>query len=208
MGWCPTDCGTITILGTPPICQQDPRLKTLSQVGFYACNTSFPDPLDATAIETLIADGSIVFSQELSNITLNDPTFTEIIVSDCQPARRVVANREMTANDRIGITLSEGSPVVTTPFYDWQFWADKEEKIISLYTLWKYCDGDVIIVRDKNGNPITADLKVTVNYDAAGAQGGARPELKVLSFVYAGDPVNVYNPPAFNIANDGTVTVL
>lgn len=208
MGWCPTDCGAITILTTPPLCNLEPRLKTLSQLGFYACNVSLPDPLDAAALETLIADGSIVFTQELSNITLNDPTFTEVIIADCQPAKRNVANREITFNDRIAITLSEGSPVVNTPFYDWQFWADKEEKIVSLYTLWKYCDGDVIIVLDKNGNPITADLKVTINYEAAGAQGGLRPEIKAVSLIYAGDPVNVYNPPSFNIASDGTVTIL
>jgi hypothetical protein len=208
MGWCPTDCGEITILGTPALCQLDPRLKTLSQIGFYACNTSLPDPLDASAIEALIASDAIVFSQMLSNITLNDPTYTELTVADCLPNRRNVANREITFNDRIAVPVDEGSPAVTNLFGDWAFWADKEDKIVSLYTLWKYCDGDVIIVKDKYGNPISADLKVNVNYEAAGAQGGGRPEIKAVSLIYAGDPINVWNPPAFNIANDGTVTIL
>lgn len=208
MGACPSDCGVLTILDTPDQCQLQPRLNTLAKMGFYPCNVSLPDPLDAVAIETLIADGTIVFSQELANFTVSDPTYQDIQVSGCRPAFRIVSSREVTFEDRVAITLTTTSPVATINYYDYDFWSDKNVKTLSLNALFMYCNGDVVIALDENGSPLSFDLKAILNFEAASTPGGRAIEFKAISAIFNGDPLALTNKPAFNVAPDGTVTLL
>lgn len=201
------DCGEITLIDNPLQCINQPRLKTLSKIGFYPCNTTLPSPLTEEGLEALIADKTIVFSNPLANITPGDPTYQEIAVTDCAPAQRIVVGREITFQDRIGVSFPNGSPIVPINYWDYRFWQDKMEKQLSLNYLIQYCDGDVVIPLGQNGQPLSADMSVFLNWERASTQGGPSVEFKSGSIRFGGDPMALTNPPAFNIAADGTVTV-
>lgn len=206
MAQCPASCGTINLPENPEQCVLQVRYKIPSQIGFYACNTSLPDPLAAEAIEDLIASNSIVFTQPLANFTLNDPTFTDIVITDCAPADRIVTSREFTFQDRVALQLTQGSPGVLNEYADYDFWAAIEGQSLSLNYLIKYCDGDVVIAKDINGNPLSANLKVWLNHDTPAA--GKKIEFKSGSIIFNGDPLAMFNRPSFNVAADGTVTLI
>lgn len=203
---CNDACGDLTLIENPIICNFEPRRKTLSQLGFYACSTSFPSPLTPEGIEALLTSGEIVWSSELSAVTPNDPTTEDVSVSDCRPATRVIVSREITFQDRIAINVEQGSPLVPAPYWDYDFWKDKVDKKLSLNYLWRYCDGDVVFANGSNGLPLTADLLVFLNWDAVN-NGAPRVEFKQISLIFNGDPLALSNKPLFNIAPDGTVTV-
>jgi hypothetical protein len=203
---CNDACGDITLIENPVICELNARKRTLSNIGFYACSTSFPSPLEASGIAALLTSGEIVYSNELSNVTVNDPTTEELKISDCRPAQRYIASREITFQDRVAVEAPSGSPASTTPFFDYLFWANKTQNAASVYILWKFCDGDVQFARDANGNPLTIDILGYVNWDT-NTNGAPRIEFKQFSAIFNGDPFNFNNTPAWNESPNGTVTV-
>lgn len=210
MAFCPADCAEITLVQNPIDCNFVVRRKIPARIGFYACNTVLPDPLDATALETLITTGGIVFSSKLSQVAFQDPTYEDLQAADCLPNQRLLSTREVQFQDRqalIGATTS--SPSEPIPYFDWTFWADKITKSSSLNALIMYCDGDVIICRNDDGTPLSLDLTAFVNYDTAANGGGLRTEFKQLSAVFNGDPLNLNWPPSFNVNQQtGEVTIL
>lgn len=203
---CNDACGELELIDNPLICNFNPRRKTLSQFGFYACSTSFPSPLTPEGIEALITGGEVVWSNPLSNVTVNDPATEDVNIADCQPASRVLISREITAQDRIAVDVEQGSPLVPAPYWDYDFWKNKSDLKLSLYYLIRYCDGDVVFANGANGLPLTADLLVYLNWDAVN-NGAPRVEFKQVSLIFNGDPLALSNKPLFNIAADGTVTV-
>lgn len=207
MGLCATNCGIIELIDNPLQCIAQPRLKKPSRLGFYACNTSLPDPLNDAAIEALIASGEIVYSSALGNFVPQAPTTQDIAVDDCTPARRIIASREIQFQDRIGIDISNSSPLVESKYHDYDFWNDKQVKQLQLNYLIEYCDGDNVIPLDQNGNPLSASLFIFLDYERSSTQGGASTEFKSGSIIFNGDPLALYNKPAFNRAADGTITV-
>lgn len=206
MAQCPADCGEIELLGNPVQCEIQPRYKIPSRFHFYACNTTLPDPLEASALEALFESGAIVTSSQLANFTLNDPTFTDVAMTDCAPPLRVITSREITFQDRVAITATQGSPAISNAYFDYAFWDDKQSKSLSLNYMIEYCDGDVVIALDSNGQPLSANLQIWLNHDTTAP--GKKVEFKSGSIVFNGDPMALSNPPAFNRAADGTITLI
>jgi hypothetical protein len=207
MAYCPVDCGTDALLPGSEPCELTLRYAGTKRFHFFNCSTSLPDPLDATALETLYTDEAIVMSSELNNVTWNDPTFQEVAISTCRAAVRIVSSREATFQDRIALTVDEGSPAVPNTFYDLAFWADKMPRTLTLNYMVEDCNGDVTIAKDAEGNYLSADLQVWLNEEAASTQGGKVVQFKSGSIIFNGDPKNLFNPPAFNRAPDGDITV-
>lgn len=207
MAYCPADCGTDALVPGSIPCELTPRYTGIKRFHFFNCSTSLPDPLDATALEALYTADSIVMSSELANVTLNDPSFQEVALSTCRPALRVVSSREITFQDRIALTVAEGSPAVDNTFYDYDFWADKMPRGLTMNYMVEYCNGDVTIAKDAQGNYLSADLQVWLNEEAPSTQGGKVVQFKAGSAIFNGDPLNLFNPPAYNRAEDGEITV-
>lgn len=203
---CNDACGEIELIENPQTCESTVRRRTLSNLMFYPCSTSFPSPYTPVGIQALITGGEIVFSNDLSNVTINDPTTEDVQVSDCRPAKRFIVSREITFQDRILVEGSTGSPATPVPFWDYIFWANKMQVAASVYIGFKFCDGDVQLANDANGNPLTIDLLGYVNWDAVN-NGAPRIEFKQFSAIFNGDPLDFNNTPVWNIAPDGTVTV-
>lgn len=206
MGVCPTNCGTITMIPNDVPCVPQPRLTKPSQFGFYPCNETIPD--DATAIEAMLANNSIVWTSPLANFTPQAPTYQDIATDDCKPAKRIVASREIQFQDRYGLVTATGSPAVENKYFDYDFLQDKVQQAESLNYLIRMCNGDVRVAQNINGIPLSADLQVYVDYERSSTQGGESVEMKVGSIMFNGDPLALYSKPLFNIAPDGSVTML
>lgn len=204
---CNDACGEESLIDNPQICELTPRLTTPSQLGFYLCNTSWPSPLTPEGIAALINSNEVVWSNPLANVTFNDPTTQDVQISDCLPSSRVVASRELTFQDRVAVSMNGGSPAEEEPFYDYDFWLDKVGKKLSMYYLIRYCNGDVKFANGTNGQPLSADLLVTLNYERATTNGSPSIEFKQGSAIFNGDPLDIRNKPLFNIADNGTITI-
>lgn len=204
-GSCPGACGDVTLLRNPLTnCVTDIRQKTLSRIAFYDCNTTLPDPITGASIKTLFDNGTIVASMPLGNIQWGEPTTEDLAVDDCSPARQFITGREMTFEDRVALSNTTGSPAVTDSYFDYDFWQDKMDKQFVVRYMLIYCDGDVVIPRDKNGNPLGATMLVYINFQKAQTQGGASTEFKRGSVRFAGDPLALYTAkPAFNYIEAG-----
>lgn len=207
MAYCPADCGTDPLLPGSEPCELTVRYAGTKRFHFFNCSTSLPDPLDATALEALYTANEIVMSSELANVTWNDPSFQEIAISTCRISQRIVSSREITFQDRIALTVDEGSPAVPNTFYDLAFWADKMSRTLTMNYGVEDCNGDVTIAKDAQGNYLSADLQVWLNEEAPSTQGGKVVQFKAASIIFNGDPKNMLNPPAYNRAVDGEITV-
>lgn len=204
MALCPTNCGSIELLGNPTgSCITDIRQNTLARVHFWPCDVTLPDPITG-AIAPLYTDGTIVRSSELGNFTINDPTTRDIIVSACRPARRIVDTREIVFQDRISISAEVGSPITTNAYWDYEFWKDKLQYEFRLNTMWEFCSGDVVIPKDKDGNPLAVSMMGFLNWEQPTTAGGAWVEFKQFSFIYQGDPF-FFEAPDFNVITEGIV---
>lgn len=209
MAFCPAECVDFDLVANPAQCNLSQRRKIPSKFHFYACDTELPSPLDATALEALYTSGAIVMSSELSNFTAEDPTYEDVTISDCRPASRVVISRTFTAMDRVAVTgATTDSPSTAINYFDYRFWDDKQVNSARLNVMVEYCDGDVVIALDRSGQPLSVDITAFINWEAAAAPGGTRTENKNLSLVFNGDPLALFNPPAFNRNGvNGDITV-
>lgn len=208
MAYCGIDCATTPLTPSPEQCILAPRFTGISRIHFYNCSTSLPDPLTAEALQDLYDDGEIVVTQPLGNITINDPEFQEFQIAACMASQRIVSGREITFQDRIAVTVIEGSPALPNQFYDMDFWADKVQRTLTMNYAIEYCDGNVTLALDANGNPLSADLQVWLNEEAPSTPGGKTIQFKAGSIKFNGDPLALTNIPAYNRAPDGTITLL
>lgn len=196
---CPSSCGDFTLLGNPEAsCTVDIRQKSPSRFFYYPCNVTLPDPITPENIAPLFEDGTIVASSELANFTVNDPATDDVVISDCRPALPVVSSREIIAEDRIRVELTSGSPATTNMYFDYDFWQDKTEHQFQMNAMIAYCDGDVIIPVDINGNPLTFTMLAYLNWQRPATQGGASIEFKRITMRFQGDPFALHIKPSFN----------
>lgn len=205
MSACPSQCGDITLITNPQSnCITTQRLLIPSRVAFYPCSVDLPDPIQGN-IKPLFDDGTIAVSSALRNFTLNDPTTQDLVNNDCDPAQRIISGREITFQDTAAITYGVSSPLVLNPFWDYAFWQDKLNNQFRLRTMIIYCNGDVRIPVDENGEPLTVSLYGFINYDAPGTTGGKRMEFKSLSLLFNGDPLGFNVTTAFNLEDEGII---
>lgn len=202
---CPSNCQNLVLIGNPPDqCIQDFRNKTLSRIGFYPCPITLPDPITNNGIKALFDDGTIVVSSPLGNINWADPTTEEIPIDECSPARTIITGRELTAEDRIAITHLSGSPATVDDELDYDFWDDKVQNQALMNTMLFFCDGDVVIPKDRNGNPLRATMLVYISYQKPQTQGGQWTEFKRIIIRFNNDPLAFYTAkPAFNYIDAG-----
>lgn len=207
MASCPSSCGDIELLALPKEnCTPSIRQKTLARLAFYGCDVDFPSPLTDAAFKALVDDGLIVFSSELGNVQWAEPTTEELAVSDCRPASTFITGREMTAEDRIAISRTTGTPpsTVTDEYFDYDFLQDKADKQLQMNYLLVFCDGDVVRPLDRKGNPLGASFFSYINYQKAQTQGGASTEFKYIRIRFQGDPLAYYTAkPIVNLGEAG-----
>lgn len=199
MGVCPSICGTIDLIGNPQSgCETSIRRKTISRFAFFSCTTDLPEPITNNNIKPLFDDGSIVASSPLANITLSDPQYEDVVVDDCTTPQRVIVSREITFQDRYSVVDNSGSPTTYDNYHDYDFWADKLQHQQKLNYMVIYCDGDVKVARDEDGNLLTASITAYLNQDG-GTNGGKKVEFKQVSINFNGDPLALTNKPEFNL---------
>lgn len=192
----PTDCLDHDLVEKDSLCEFEEREANVRSVGFYKSSTILPQPLTAAALKELIAPTdpatkpALVFSNELANVTFSDPTFSERKLSDSRPPAEVIESRELTFQDRIGVTVNEASKTI---FKDYEFWKDKKEHATLLNYVIAMSDGRLVVPRKKNsaaGMPAT--FNVFLNYEAK-TQGGAF-EFKQGKIKFLGDPLDFVQP--------------
>jgi hypothetical protein len=198
-GLCPASCSSITLLQNPQAnCIDSIRRKTLSRIFFYPCSTILPAPISNTNIAPLFANGTIVSTNRLANINVADPQTEDVLVDECSAARKFITTRELTCEDRIAVEVNPTSPGGDNPYFDYDWWADKGDQQLVLNAMLAYCDGDVIIPLDKNGNPLSFTLLAHLSWQKPQQQGGAWVEFKKITMNFMGDPFALINKPAFN----------
>jgi hypothetical protein len=198
---CPANCQSIVLTGNPKDkCELSTRQKTLDRVAFFPCSMSLPDPWSDAAIKQLFDDQTIVASSKLGNINWQDPTTEDVVVSECMPAITIITGRELQAEDRVAISFASGSPAVPDDYRDYDFWQDKMEKQNLMNYMLIFCDGDVVIPKDANGNPLTATMLAYISYQKPQTQGGQWIEYKRISIKFQNDPLAFYTAkPQFNL---------
>lgn len=205
MGYCPSNCSDITLVRNPQEnCEVTTRRDTPSRLIFFECNTTLPDPITNENIKPLFDSGAIVASMELAQVTFGDPTYEEIIVSDCRPPERYVATRSMTFQDLNAVTYGVSSPSEDDPYFDYDFWDDKQRNQRRLNYGVAYCSGDVRLARAADGSLLTASITAILNYQRPTA-GGASTEFKQVEIVFQGDPLALTNKPEFNLIEAGII---
>lgn len=205
MGFCPSTCNDITLLGNPTEgCTTSIRQKTLSRIKFYPCTTTLPDPIEDAAIKALWDDGTIVASSALGNIVWDDPITEDINIDECSPPRTIIVGRVLNAEDRIAVSATEGSPGTVDAYHDYDFWDDKVVNQLTMNYGLIFCDGDVIIPRDRAGVPLTATMSVHISYQKPQTAGGAWIEYKKITIRFNGDPLAFFTAkPAYNYIDAG-----
>lgn len=192
----PIDCTDFDLQEKEANCVLEEREVNVRSVGFYKASTILPQPLTEAALKELIAPTDpatkpgLVFSNELANVTFSDPQTAERKLSDSRPPAEVIESREVTFQDRIGVTVNEASTAV---FKDYEFWKDKKEHSTVLNYVFAMSDGRLVVPRQKNsaaGMPAT--FSVFLNYEAK-TQGGAF-EFKQGKLKFLGDPLDFVQP--------------
>lgn len=210
---CSVDCDIDIIDNPTGDCEINIRRKSFKRFHFKPCNVSIPrdgsGDIDPVALAALYAANAIVKTSELANVAPQAPTTQETAISDCRPSLVSIDTREIQFQDRISVQLVEGSPAaVTNPFYDYAFWANKLSNFSQLDVFIEYCDGDVVIAQEGSTKRLlTASLFMYLDWERASTQGGKSVEFKNGSMRFQGDPFALDNPPSFNIAEDGTITI-
>lgn len=201
MANCPSNCGDIVLIGNPQEnCEDSQRFIAISRIAFYPCSVDLPDPIQGN-IKPLFDDGTIVVSSKMRNVTLNDPETQDILVSDCDKPIKLVTGRNMTAEDAIAVEYGANSPLVNNPYWDYNFWKDKQNKQISLRVMIIYCNGDVRIA-SPNGTPLSVTVFPYLKYERP-QNGGPGLEFKFINFDFNGDPLDLSITPAFNLEDEG-----
>lgn len=190
----------------PDACSTQRRLKTLSRVIYWSCSATLPDPLTDAAAKALFDNGVFVPGSVLANIVVNDPNFEDVLMSECAPADKIVATREITAEDRVMVSAASGSPATVDNYIDYDFYQDKTDKTGLVNFALAFCDGDVVIPKNANGQPLRGTMTSYISYQKPQTQGGQWIEFKKISIMFQGDPLAFFTAtPAFNINTAGIV---
>jgi hypothetical protein len=206
MANCPSACGDITLISNPPSnCETSLRQTTPSRFIYFACNADIPDTINTSNIKALFDSGVFVATSPLANITWNDPQYEDIQVDDCNPNQQYITSREVTFEDRTAVTADSDSPAIEDEYHDYDFWQDKLDNQAKLYSGVIYCNGDVKLFKDSEGNYLTGRVTGYLNYQRPGTGGGKFTEFKRLSFTYNGDPLGFTNKVVANIDDAGVV---
>lgn len=199
MANCPSACGDITLIGNPTAdCTTAQRYENPDRLFFFGCDVELPDPITNIGMKALYDSGLIVASSPLANITFGEPSIEEIQVSDCAPNLKIISGRQLTAEDRIKIALTDGSPATTAGYRDYAFWQDKMDQQTRLRVMLGYCSGDVKIARDQDGNYLTVSVLAYLNYQRPNTSGGRFVEFKNITIDFNGDPLALFNVPEWN----------
>ncbi len=206
MAFCPADCADVTLTQNIAACDLDPRLDNLSRIGLYTCDTTLPSPLTCMALEALVTAGKLAFTSPLANADLQDPSYAELVISDCIPALEIVDGRTIVFQDRVAIDKpADGtvSPVTAAePYYNQRFWADKLSKNLSLRYLFIMCSGKVVNGLDENGVPMVATLRAFLKQENIGSAATPRYIQYVQGqLAFKGDPLALANLPEENSDN-------
>lgn len=199
MANCPSACGPIDLISNPTAdCQTAQRYTNPDRLFFFGCDVDLPDPITNIGMKNLVDSGLVVFTSPLANINFGEPTIEEIQISDCNPNLKIITGRQLTAEDRIKISLDDGSPALTAAYKDYEFWQDKQNQQFSLRAGISYCNGDAKIAKDQDGNYLTLSVLVYLNYQRPSQSGGRFVEFKNITIDFNGDPLALTNVPEWN----------
>lgn len=193
---CSSNCGTVTLTPAPSSCTVKERFTSPARIIMIPCDAELPDPIKG-AIKPLFDSGDIVVTSELGNWEFGEPNYVDSNISACRPVNRIVSSRTISFQDRIGLSVTTGSPAVTTDFADYDFWRDKLEKQGLWYAALWHCNGDVFLPRTSSGVLVPASMTGYVNYEVLDTSSNLTVEVKQFSLVYQGDPFS-FNKPDFN----------
>lgn len=196
---CAAQCANPELVPNPTAgCEDLQRFKTISRIHFALCSTELPDPMTCVAIKALYTANVITRSSILGNIVVGDVVYEDLLIDECSPPFRRIVSRELTFEDRIAIEYSGGSPDSYDNYWDYYFWLDKLNNRSQLRYFIEYCDGDVVIPRDANGNLLTANLTAEISYQKPTTQGAGWVEFKKGSLIFNGDYLR-FQVPDFNV---------
>lgn len=201
---CATACGDIELLGNPESgCKLSTRGNPIDRLVFKGCDVTIPQPETNEALKTLFDSGLIVFSSNLANITLGDPTTEEVLISDCGVPLQVITGRQFTAEDRIAIDVANFSPSVNANYRDYAFWQDKYKQQMNMHFGTVRCNGDITWARDENGMFLNMSLLVYLNFQRPSSNTGKFVEFKNIQITANGDYLGLHNVPTTNWINAG-----
>lgn len=207
-GLCPASCNDTTLIGLPTAaCVPSLRRRTFSRFIFFNCGTTLPDPMPGS-IKPLFDDGSIVSSSSLVFPNgLPDPSFEDVVYDECSAPVPEATGRLIDFEDRIAISNTSGSPATTNAYYNYVFWKDKYDNRFNLSYGIVYCNGDVYIPKDSDGNPYQASLNAFISYQKPGTNGGGWIEFIKGTLNFPNDPFAITNNPVpdFNLTTEGIV---
>lgn len=204
MGLCPSQCTDTALVALPASeCTVTVRRTSISRIVFMSCSTDLPSPIDCTNIAPIIAANDIVFSAPLADVSLDDPTTEDLVLNDCEPARKLTTGRVLNFSDKNAISQTSGSPAVVNAYYDYDFWKDKLAKRERMRYGLAFCNGDVKMARDEDGNLLTASLQTFLAFQKLGTTGAAGVEFKKGVLTFNGDPLSSLTAPDFNLEDCG-----
>lgn len=206
MNGCPSTCGDISLIGNPTTdCEVSVRYNNPDRIWFFGCDIDLPEPITNIAMKTMYDNGLLVASSQLGNIAFGAPNVEEIIVSDCSPTLKLITGRQFTAEDRVKIVVDDYSPAINAGYRDYAFWQDKINQQFKLRAMISYCNGDVKIARDQDGNYLTLSVLVYLDYQRPSSNGGKFVEFKNITIDFNGDPLALYNVPEWNWQTAGII---
>ena len=196
MAICPTACADFDLVEVKSAaCKIDYRKVNIRCIGFYKCDVKLPTPMTAVALEALVTDGALVFSNELVNVTVADPTYEERKLSDSRPAEQEIVERQITFEDRIKVEIPEGA--TKNLFVDYDFWQNKLDHRNQLNYLFVMANGDLVSPVDDNGVGLPATFQMHRNFENL-TRGGAI-EIKAGTLTFQGDPFSMKYKPVINL---------
>lgn len=204
MAHCPSSCGTIELVGNPTSnCNTAQRYNNPDRLFFFGCDVDLPDPITNIGMKQMYDNGLLVFTSPLSNITFGDPTIEEINISDCNPPLKIISGRQLTAEDKVKIEVTDGSPAISAGYKDYEFWQDKMDQQLKLRCGISFCNGDCKVAKDADGNYLTLSVLVFLNHQRPSQNGGKFVEFKNITIDFNGDPLALYTVPTWNWLNAG-----
>lgn len=198
---CASNCGEVTLTPTPASCTVKERFTSPARIIMIPCDADLPNPIKG-AIKPLFDSNQIVYSSELGGWEFGEPNYVDSNVSACRPANRVISSRTISFQDRISLSVMEGSPATLNAYADFDFWRDKLEKQGLWYAALWHCNGNVFLPRTSAGVLIPATMTGYVNYEVLDTSSNLTVEVKQFSLIYQGDPF-AFNAPDFNTFDEG-----
>lgn len=191
---CPAQCADFDIVEIKSAsCALVYRKTNIKAVGFYKCSVVLPSPLTCANLEPLMTGASkaLVFSNELVNVQIGEPTIETRKLSDCRPEMEEIVERDITFQDRIKVDVD--SLGAATPFNDYRFWKNKVSHSAQLNFCFVMCNGNLIVPREPHSlNGLSAAFTIHLNYEVL-SKGGAI-EFKQGKLKFLGDPLDFIIP--------------